>query len=523
MNNLYGKISSEIDDYIHAGDIDNLKIMDQQCDQYIDQYPLIAYAFWYCKANIASALFQLGDLQEKPPESQNLDPQDKQNNNQTKQSSKIQIDPSWKPLLYQRQAIQHDSFQACSRELKAMILTNLGNSFYSVRRFIEAIECYDQAILCIPIFAMALHNRGDSLFKLANWLTLNPEIDEDPTAICFLYVEAKNNFDRAFQKGAVWETHPDNIDTLRKKYYEHILPHIHQTGALEAIKGCKLHSDDFFKGLAENVSYKKWLLKEHLHLDTINLISLHDIGGYDYLSLPPYFYRQGEQLPEFFNWFRLLKQEYIAARYFLFQSIELKDQAHFTDENIDLFPLNEADLQISDTIKKLYKSDFSFNFETALMKSSFSKAYGMFDKIAEFIFAFWQLEDENIKGRKPISISNVWYNNLDIKQGVNTKLVNENNPFLKGLYHLSYDIVGKEIPQYILPEFKKLQEIRNKLEHSGVIIIEDDDAIASQRLMTISREEFIEHNLSLLRLARNALFYLNLSVGLDQWNYKEKY
>lgn len=484
---------------------------------------MIAYTFWYCKANIASALFQLGDLQEKPPEPQNIDPQDKQKNNKTKQPSVPQIDPSWKPLLYQRQAMQHDSFQDCPRKFKAMILTNTGNAFGKIGRFIEAIECYEQAILCVPIFAMALHHRGNSLFKLANWLALNPEIDADPTAIYFLYVEAKNNYDRAFQQGAVWETHPDNIDILRKEYYEHILPHIHQTGALEAIKGCKLHSDDFFKGSAEKVAYKKWLLKEHLHLDPINLTFTHDIGGYDYLSLPPYFYRQGEQLPEFFNWFRLLKQEYIAARYFLFQSIELKDQVHFADENIDLFPLNEADLQISDTIEKLYKNNFSFNFETALMKSSFTKAYGIFDKIAEFIFAFWQLEDENIKGNKTISISNVWYNNLDAKQGVNTKLINEKNCFLKGLHHLSYDIVGKEIPrEYILPEFKKLQEIRNKLEHSGIMITENKDAIASQRLMTISREEFIKNNLSLLRLTRNALLYLNLAVTLDQHNYKVK-
>lgn len=41
--------------------------------------------------------------------------------------------------------------------------------------------------------------------------------------------------------------------------------------------------------------------------------------------------------------------------------------------------------------------------------------------------------------------------------------------------------------------------------------------------MTISREEFIKHTLSLLRLVRNALFYLSLAVGLDQYNHKTKY
>ncbi|WP_040363698.1 LA2681 family HEPN domain-containing protein [Commensalibacter intestini] len=544
LSKLYGKISSEIDGYIHAGDIDNLKNMDLLCGRYIDQYPLIAYAFWYCKANIASALFQLGNLQEKPPEPQNIEPQDKQKSNKTKQSSTIQVDPSWKPLLYQRQAIQHDSFQACSREFKAMILTNTGRAFDKIGRFIEAIECYEQAILCVPTFAMALYYRGRSLFKLANWLALNPEINYNKTPFNFLYIEAKKSFNRAFQKGTVWETHPDNIDTLRKEYYEYILPHIHQIGTLEAIKSYKLCFVYFFNKLvggvvyklnfmgflkdsAEKVAYKKWSLKEHLYLDPINLVSVYDIGRTDYLSFPPYSYRQGEEQPEFFNWFRLLKQEYIAARYLLFQSIQLKDKEHFADENSDLFPSNEAELKRSDNSGEIRQNDFSFGLTTSLMKSSFSKAYSIFDKIAEFIFAFWELEVKNKKGeviRNPmISIGSIWYNNLDSKQGVNIKLINKDNWFLKGLYHLSYDLVGKEIPKaYILPEFKRLHEIRNKLEHSGVMITKEINTSSSQRLMTISLEEFVEHNLSLLRLVRNALFYLSLAAGLDQWNYENR-
>lgn len=122
-----------------------------------------------------------------------------------------------------------------------------------------------------------------------------------------------------------------------------------------------------------------------------------------------------------------------------------------------------------------------------------------------------------------ISIGSIWYNNLDSKQGVNIKLINKDNWFLKGLYHLSYDLVGKEIPEaYILPEFKRLHEIRNKLEHSGVMITKEINTSSSQRLMTISSEEFVEHNLSLLRLVRNALFYLSLAAGLDQWNYENR-
>lgn len=520
INKFCSNLSLEIDSYIYNGDIINLKKMDLLCGRYILEYPQISAVFWYYKSNIASALYQ---LPVSPDTSENLENIE----GETKQVLTIQIDPSWKSLLYLRHAIQDDSFRKCPNELKVMIFTNLGSSFFSVRRFIEAIEYYEQAISYIPTFAMALHNRGDSLYKLANWLALNHEINADRTPIDFLYVEAKKSFDLAFKEGSIWETHPDYVKAMRKKYDEHILPHIQETQSLKAIKSYKLNSDDFFKGSSEENAYKKWSLKEHLYLDPINLVSVYDIGGYDYLSFPPYSYRQEETQSEFFNWFRLLKQEYIAARYLLFQSIQLKDKEHFADENSDLFPSNEAELKRSDNSGEIHQNDFSFGLATSLMKSSFSKAYSIFDKIAEFIFAFWELEVKNKKGeviRNPmISIGSIWYNNLDSKQGVNIKLINKDNWFLKGLYHLSYDLVGKEIPEaYILPEFKRLHEIRNKLEHSGVMITKEINTSSSQRLMTISSEEFVEHNLSLLRLVRNALFYLSLAAGLDQWNYENR-
>ncbi|CAI3940273.1 unnamed protein product [Commensalibacter communis] len=155
------------------------------------------------------------------------------------------------------------------------------------------------------------------------------------------------------------------------------------------------------------------------------------------------------------------------------------------------------------------------------MKASFSKAYGIFDKIAEFIFAFWQLDTKDKKRNKHTSISNVWYNNLEFKNGINTVLINDTNWFLKGIYHLSYDIVGKEISQEdLLPEFKRLQEIRNKLEHTRVIITKDIETESLNQLMSISEKDFVKCNLFLLRLIRNALFYLSLAASLNQSHLK---
>ncbi|CAI3940254.1 unnamed protein product [Commensalibacter communis] len=87
-----------------------------------------------------------------------------------------------------------------------MILTNIGNTFSNVNRFIEAIEFYNYAIANIPNFSVALYNRGNSLYKFANWLSANPEIETDLTPVYFLYNEALKSFELAFQKNAVWET-----------------------------------------------------------------------------------------------------------------------------------------------------------------------------------------------------------------------------------------------------------------------------------------------------------------------------
>ncbi|CAI3941175.1 unnamed protein product [Commensalibacter communis] len=510
INQFYCEFSKKIDQYILAQDHHKLQEMDILCDQYIQEFPEIAFALWYCKSNIAAILTKKNDdltISEDVLHSSNL----------KEKSPIIKIDTTWKPLMYLRRAVWDQSFDSAPINFKVMILTNIGNASSNVNRFIEAIEFYNYAIANIPNFSVALYNRGNLLYKFANWLSANPEIETDLTPVYFLYNEALKSFELAFQKDAVWATSDDNIKIMHKEYDEVIFPNIQSMKIQEVIKNYKFHSDDFFKGSTEEIAYQKWSLKEHLYLDPINLITTDNIAGYDYLSLPPYLCRQEEQTPEFFHWFLLLKQEYIASRYLLFQSIELQGKEHFWNENSDLFTPNEFVLTSYDGSEKDHQSQFVSGLESALMKASFSKAYGIFDKIAEFIFAFWQLDTKDKKRNKHISINNVWYNNLEFKNGINTVLINDTNWFLKGLYHLSYDIVGKEISQEdLLPEFKRLQEIRNKLEHTEVIITKDTETESLNQLMSISEKDFVKCNLFLLRLIRNALFYLSLAASLNQ-------
>lgn len=60
-------------------------------------------------------------------------------------------------------ARNHEGFAKLHKVRRCQILTNLGNEFNHVGRFIEAIELWDQALGILPNFAMAHGNRGTGL------------------------------------------------------------------------------------------------------------------------------------------------------------------------------------------------------------------------------------------------------------------------------------------------------------------------------------------------------------------------
>lgn len=57
--------------------------------------------------------------------------------------------------------------------LKALILTNLGNVYSKTGRYIDALDCYDLALRENPDFGLAIINKGSSLIEYSS-LTNNP-------------------------------------------------------------------------------------------------------------------------------------------------------------------------------------------------------------------------------------------------------------------------------------------------------------------------------------------------------------
>jgi tetratricopeptide (TPR) repeat protein len=74
-------------------------------------------------------------------------------------------------------ARNHEGFAGLDKVRRCQILTNLGNQFNQVGRFVEAIELWDSALEIPPNFAMAHGSRGSGL----KWYGLVSEDGYDPT------------------------------------------------------------------------------------------------------------------------------------------------------------------------------------------------------------------------------------------------------------------------------------------------------------------------------------------------------
>lgn len=146
------------------------------------------------------------------------------------------------------------------------------------------------------------------------------------------------------------------------------------------------------------------------------------------------------------------------------------------------------------------------------LRLAFRAAYGLLDKVAGFINAYFQL------GEKPerVNLRNVWLT----KDGrsIRQEFAEQPNWSLRGLYWLAFDIVGSEPaePDAIAPEAAELNRLRNALEHRCLILREFDAGRPSGVLETCTVDTFRERTFTMVRLARASLIYLSLAVGREE-------
>lgn len=393
-------------------------------------------------------------------------------------------------IFHLRKCISHQGFSKLEKVRRCQVFTNLGNCMDNVGRFIEAQEYWGQAITLEPKFGMAIGNKGCGLETYAQALY-------DPGHQMLFLKFARVAVKTASRRGILFEGHYPNalahFDSVKKRI-ESLVPNLSKV---------KLHEHAMGKSNAER-AYRSWCLENRLFLNPLNDLGPHSIANRDILMLPS-FCTKTDETPTLVGFFNQLKQEYAAARWFLYEGAQT-DTTHFSDRDVLLY----------NTL------DYSCHaLAVEKTKIAFRMAYSLFDKIAFFLNEYLQLGVAD----RDIYFKTIWYRHRSAKPfPLRSNFANLDNLSLRGLFWLTKDLFDEKHSDVLEPEARDFYVIRNRLEHSGLRVYEDfaagltsDLEIFSNRLSySIARSDLNAKALRLFRLVRAALVYLLLGMHREE-------
>lgn len=390
-------------------------------------------------------------------------------------------------ILCLRRAMTEPGFQDINPIFKARITTNLANLLNQLGRQIEAIELWDMALEAGPNFAMAHGNRGIGVIRLAQGL-----YDESHAAL--LIENAEQSLQRALAPEAVWDS---GEDPQARLMFETRLASISEW--LQPMRaGLSIDRQNFSLGDTPNeVAYRTWCLQERLFLNPLNDVMTERLAAQDVLHLPSHTYRIDEE-PRFPDYYNLLKQEYVSARFRLFNANSW-DMEHEADRDILL--IDGADYGV-------------FGHRLDELRLAFRAAYSLFDKIAVFLNDYFSVG----LGARGTTFRRVFEKQKkggDIE--IRPTFSGSQNLPLRGLYYLSKDLFDDAFEEVAAPDAKNLASIRNQLEHRFLTLqlysFSEGD---TEEHAFISVDDFQDKTLRILRLVRAALTYLSLAMGVEE-------
>ncbi|MFI5115702.1 MAG: LA2681 family HEPN domain-containing protein [Terriglobales bacterium] len=452
-----------------ARDATRLKELDDKAASYCEEDSSDYGAYvWYFRSNIQAALQDLSNPQSWEWRQKNRERQ----------------------ILYLRRAANHRTFVRLAPVTQASIFTNLGNSLSSFGRGIEAIELYDAALQVVPQFAMALGNRGSAMHALLRNIP-------DPGHAGLIAAYAHANLKAALSSDAVWQ----GGDPSASAHFAQIAVHIgSRIDPQKIIAATPLDKYSLGRSKAEK-SYRRWALDRSLFLNPLTVIGPHTIAATDRMNIPPYITPVGEP-PTLMAWFNQMKQEFVAARWFLYEGTR-PEKKHFVDR--ETFLVNTLDYP-------------AFGIQVEKLRAAFRIAYGLLDKVAGFINAYYEL------GMVPgcVDIRNIWHTK---KGEVRPEFLDKPNLALRGLYWLALDIIGDNPGDQdsIAPEAAELKRLRNVLEHRSLVLRQMDGDKPMGAVETVSLYDFKEQAMHVVRLARAALMYLAFSMRKEELDRRPKH
>lgn len=379
---------------------------------------------------------------------------------------------------------------------KEVLYTNYANVLDECGRKIAAIDYLKKVLTINDGFGMALGNLGRAYQHYA-------ELEYDKTHRDIFHHFAYRCFVEALKSDDP-NTHHDakrlfqsRIDCYDSEYVERVLKP-------------KWDFSQYPYDNPDEYTYRKWCLDKGLFLNTLNDLPVAESCFMaDVIQLPDMI-TDIKTKPVFHGMFSQLKQEYIYARYLYYKSMGVLAEPLYADK--DTFILTYTDY-----------AQYSIRLEQ--LKTAFKTLYSIFDKISYFLNYYFEL---GIK-EHDITFRSVWFeeaghgkNKYQYKNTLNP----DSNFALATLYWINKDFCDnfEDSPN---PELKRIKEIRNALEHKYVKIYASFadpvlNDISDGLALYISEEELAEVTMQLLKILREAIISLSLSVNIAEKQKREE-
>jgi tetratricopeptide (TPR) repeat protein len=392
------------------------------------------------------------------------------------------------------------NYRLCNKYLKncndqsylCLSNTNLGNVFNTLGRFVEAIEFWNKTLALKDSFSMAMINKAYGLVTYSRSL-----YDEGHQAILLKY--AYKLLKQGLKGNDIYHT--------ARKFFENLAANIEAGFKKEYLQSeFKLKEFPLGKTIAEN-DYRKWCLQNYLFLNPLNDLGPFSIAARDILHCPSITTTISEHdspnPPVYFTFYNQLKQEYVSARFLLYECLK-SNKSHFSDRDVLIY--NTLDY-----------SCFGLNVEQA--KISFRMIYSLFDKIGFFLNCYLKLQvpDRNI------AFKTIWYNNQRRGEGLHRIFSQMRNWPFRGLFWLAKDLSeqGTKFADSIEPDAQDLVTIRNSIEHKFLTLHQMDlvnfiEPEIKHVTYPVYFQDFANKTLRLMKLARAALIYLSLGVHIEE-------
>ena len=378
-------------------------------------------------------------------------------------------------------------------ELRRQILTNLGNAMSHVGRIVEALRYWERALDEAPSFGMSLGNRGVGRFFYGKAL-----------------------YDKGHRHVFIAFAHRDLVEAQRLPLEgdagHGFLKHqreIEERTTPEWRAGHLTLQEYPLGGDVEEIAYRTWCLNERLFLNPLNDLEVHSIAAHDVLTTPSMMVRAGEG-PTFQGFYNQLKQEFVSARFQLYDAIHAA-APHFSDREVLLW----------DTL------DYpAYSLATERLRGAFRTFYGLFDKLAFFLNRYLNLGIAD----RDVSLRRLWYVDGQKKKGLRPEFASRGNWSLRGLFAASKDLLedDQDALDAMEPEAQKLNEVRNHLEHRYLKLHDAlwdptvDRPLKDNIAYSVARADFTSKTLHIARLARASLIYLSLATHSEELETESK-